>query len=207
MPSLALSSFNKGLKGDTGATGATGPAGAGAVGVWSPSESGVLAAPFDPILATSSGLMSAGILYFSKVKVSTTGPITFAHFMGRSPAGAGLANTYVGIYTVDATTATLLAQTNDVSTQAQGANDQKVALSAPTASITAGATLLIAFLVGTATTAPTLRVTGAGGGNTNLTATSPYRFGTFGTGLTALPATFALSSSQSGATFTWLGLS
>lgn len=204
MPSLALSSFNKGLKGDTGPAG---PTGAGATGIWTPSESGIAAAPFDPVLAINNGLMSAGILYFSKVKVATTGVITYAHFMGRSPAGAGLVNTYVGIYTVDATTATLLAQTNDVSTAAQGANDQKVALSSPTTSITAGTTLLVAFLVGTATTAPTLRVGNAGGGNHNLTATSPFRYGTYGTGLSALPATFALSATSSGANFTWLGLS
>lgn len=204
MPALALSTANKGLKGDIGATG---PTGAGASGVWLPADNALAAAPFDPIHASQNGVMSAGVLYFAKVKVATTGVITYAHFPARSPAGAGLVNTYAGIYTVDATTATLLAQTNDISTAAQGANDQKVALSSPTASIPAGTTLLVAFLVGTATTAPTFRVGLIGSGNNNLTATSPYRFGTLGSGQTALPATFALSSTASGAVSHWFGLS
>lgn len=204
MPGLALASYNKGLKGDQGPVGATG---AGAAGIWAPAENALVAGAFDPSQASISGTFSAGILYFVKVKVAATGVITNVHAMPRSPAGAGLANTFLGIYTVDATTATLLAQTNDISTPVQAATDVKAALSSPTASQAAGTTLLIAFLSGTSTTVPTLRVGNAGGGNHNLTTGSPLRFGTFGTGLTALPATFSLASTSGGANFPWFGLS
>lgn len=204
MPSLALSAVNKGLKGDTGPVGATG---AGAAGIWLPSDNGVAAAPFDPFNATSNTTTSAGILYFSKVKVAQDGVITNVHILPRSPAAAGVANAFLGIYTVSGGTATLLAQTNDISTPMQSASGVKAALSAVTSSITAGTTLLIAVLVGSATTVPTLQTGGPGGGNHNLTSASPYRFGTFGTGLTALPATFSLASTSSGGSFIWMALS
>lgn len=207
MPSLALATANKGLKGDTGSQGPTGAPGAGSTGLWAPSSNGLVGAPFDPVLASTSATKAAGILYFCRVRLTQDTVITNMHCLPRTPAGAGLSNTYLGIYTVDGTTATLLAQTNDISTQVTNPADVKAALSAPTSTLTAGTVLLLAFLSGASTTAPTLRNTNVGAANTNLTGTSPYRYGTFGTGLTALPATMTLSSTAAGAVADWFGLS
>lgn len=195
-------------RGNTGATGPAGAAGPGADGVWQPAENGLVAAPTDPLFASTQFVAGAGILYLVRVKVAVDSVITNAHALPRTPAGAGLANTYLGVYAVGASTATLLGQTADCSGAVQTGGEVKVALTAPTASQAAGTTLLLGFLCGSGTTMPTIRSVTQGVPNANfLTGTSPYRTATFGTGQTALPSSITLSSLSAAGQFPWLGLS
>lgn len=203
---IALASQNPGPKGDQGAPGATGPTGATPTLAWQPSDNGFIAAPCDPALAASNFTAVAGALYLVRARMAVTSVITSVFAAVRTPSAAGLANTYVGVYTLSGGTATLLGQTADSSTPFQNGGDVKVNLTTPTGSQPAGTVLLIGFLFGSATTVPTFRSVSGGDPNANLTAASPYRWSTIGTGQTALPATVTLASTASSGSLPWLGL-
>jgi hypothetical protein len=196
-----LSIEPKGAKGDAGGSGATG---SGAQGLWTPPDNGLVAMNSDPANLTQNLVVSAGIVYLMKVKTHVEAAIASVALAPRSPSGAGLANTFVGVYSVSGSTATLIAQSADVSTQMQTTSEQKVVLSAPTAVQPAGTELWVAVLVGSGTTLPTLL--GISGRANMFRTGAGRRILTSGTGQTALPSTVNLATAGDG-NHIWAGLS
>lgn len=189
--------------GTSGATGATGP---GAYGLWQPQDIGAVAWTMDPELAGTNVTYSAGVLYLARVKMSVDSTISKVGLSLRTTAPAGLANTFVGLYTQSGVTATLLASSSDLSSTMNAvATPTYFNLSSATALQTAGTSLLVAFLFGSATTAPTM-IGNVAGPNRYIALKQNYRHIAFGSSQTALPATADLSSgsaSDAGSVSAW----
>lgn len=196
-----LSIEPKGAKGDSGGAGATG---SGAQGLWTPPDNGLVAMNSDPANLTQNLVVSAGIVYLMKVKMHVESAVASVALAPRSPAGAGLSNTFVGIYSVSGSTATLIAQSADVSSQMQTASEQKVPLSSPTPTQAAGTELWVAVLVGAGSTLPTLL--GVAGRANMFRTGAGRRILTSGTGQTALPSTINMTAASDG-NHIWAGLS
>lgn len=179
-------------KGDPGNSGAPGATGVGAQGIWTPADNGLVAANMDPSNFSTNTVLTAGVLYLQKVKMATDSAVASIALSPRSPSGAGLANTFAGIYTISGTTATLIASTADVSTQMQTSSEQKFNLTAPTSVLTAGTELFIGILVGSGSTLPTLQ--GLSGRSNAFRTGAGRRILASGSGQTALPSTVNLST-------------
>ncbi len=112
----------------------------------------------DPRVQASSGRpLAAGQLYCMKATVQPNVSISQALFY-ISAAGAALANCYVGLYSIASGTATLVASTANLAGAATFASIQSAAVSfvSPYTTPTTGGSLIVAFLIGSATTLPAL---------------------------------------------------
>lgn len=180
------------------APGSTKPAPKGSAAPWSPLDVGLLAWALDPQACSTQNTLAAGKVYLMRAKMAADGAISKVGVGLRSTAPAGCTNTYLGVYTQSGVTATLKAQTADVSASFNGVTASTFyTLSTPTSTLRAGSTLLLAILVGAATTPPTI----FGGGsqarsNDFVTLKQNYRQMMWSTGLTALPATIDLSNAS-----------
>jgi len=186
--------------GPAGAPGQVGGAGVGAFGIWTPSENGFVGGNLDPALCATNLLLTAGVMFLTRVRLSVDSTIGSLKVLTRSPAGAGMSNAYLGLYS---TAGTLLAQTADVSATLAATAPTSHALTAPLTGQTAGTSYYVGILVGAGTTMPTLLAPVGGFGSALLTAANS-RAGQIGTGQTALPASFTPSSiNTSVSSLTW----
>lgn len=193
---LSLNTAAKGDPGGAGAPGAPGTAGSGAQGLWQPSDVGALAWSVDPALASATASVPAGVIFLMRLKMTTTSTIGRVGLLLRSAAPAGLANTFVGVYSVAGATATRIGVSADISASVNGiANPTYFPLAAATASQPVGTVLLAAFLTGSGTTLPSM-IGPPGGLNRFIAAKQDYRSITYGSSQTALPATLDLSSAS-----------
>lgn len=185
-------------KGGPGQAGDTGPAGVGAQGLAQPSDNGLVAWSCDPAIAATTVALSAGIIYLTKVKMTTDSVINKVGINLRSAAPAGLTNTYMGVYAISGATATLLASTSDASATVNGAqNPLLLTLASTIATQPAGTQLMVAFLAGAGTTLPSTLGVGSRA-NGFVASKQNYRCLTYGTGQTALPGALDLSSAAAG---------
>lgn len=147
----------------------------------------------------SAQAMIAGYLYCVKAAVKSSVSISeLLYYMGT--AGAGLSNSYMGIYTFATGLATLVAQTADLSGTGSllTTGAQSAALTSSYTTVSGGSFVIVAVLIGAGTTMPAFNR--APPANTNLTlgqdGTLGYPYFAYGTGLTALPSTFVLSAAN-----------
>lgn len=152
---------------------------------------GAVAWSMDPANVSSTLTTVAGTVHFAKVKQAVTGPVSTVQ-VPISTGGAGVTNSWVGVYAADGT---LLGSSADQGTSWTATGTKTVALSTPTASIPVGTTLFLAILsIGGA---PVIRsAVAASTVNSNLTAAGGYRFGKLAA-QSALPSPLVLSTTSS----------
>jgi len=172
-----------------------------------PSMHGLLEWPFATSQAGGSSTLSKGQITLQRITSQTGGTISNVAF-NVVTAAAGLATSFIGIYSSDGQT--LLAQSADFSsTVGTSTGSFTIPLTASFV-LSPGQVVLVGILVGNATTTafgPARAATGANTKNYGLTTASPLMTSTFGTTLTALPSTITLAStSGSGAVDFWFGL-
>ena len=159
----------------------------------SPVAHGLLEWNFAPASAGSTSSPTAGKVYLERIVVQTGG--TFTNIvLALSAAGVGLANCYVGLFS---SSGAQLAVSADCSTALQSSGTVSVALTTPLTGVAAGTVVLVALLIGNAsTTSPTLYrgASGAGPRNFGLTTASPLCVSNYSSGLTAMPASITLAS-------------
>jgi hypothetical protein len=133
-------------------------------------------------------------LYAAKMQVES--PITSVGLMLRATAAAGLANTFLGVYTVSGTTATRIGVTPDISSTMNGvAVPTAFALTTPTASLPAGTRILLALLYGSASTGPAAQGYGTARNNAFIASKANWRSLVSPTGgITSLPSTIDLTT-------------
>lgn len=172
----------------------------------SATDHGFAAWSLDAACTNTSSALASGVM--TLVKVRTTAPVTptnlYAHI---TTAGSGLVagQSFAGLYNA---AGTLIGTTVDQATNWASAGAKIMGI---TATSTGSLTLLppgiyyIALL--TVGTTPPLfaRASGVGTTNANL-GSGAYRFATYGTGLTALPATLTLTSMAQAAIAWWVAL-
>jgi hypothetical protein len=160
-----------------------------------PNYNAFLAVGMDPAGAANAFTPSAGVVYLAATYFPAGGTISNITVGFRGTAGAGVANGFVGLYTLSGTTATRVATSNAQTTAFQSAAPATIGLSASyTFAGGADAYLLAAFLVGSATTVPQVAAAQS---------SSPANMGLSGaaqrgmsalTAQTSLPASIALTS-------------
>lgn len=163
-------------------------------------DHGFLAWTYDPIVALNNSQPTAGVVFYQRVEVATAGTITNV-VLYVVTAGSGLANCFAGLLN---SSGVLLSATADQSTPWGSTGTKVMALSAPQA--VAAGTYYVAFLVGSGTRPAFARSAGTGVVNANLSAPS-LRFGSIGTGLTAIPGTNDLATGVSSGVGYWAGVS
>lgn len=155
----------------------------------------------DPVAATTTLTLAAGTLLFARVKLIRSGPVSSVT-VPISTAGSGLTGGWVGVYALDGT---LLGSSADQSASWGSAGTKTVSLAAPTASIAAGTTILVALLA-TGTTGPAIRCAVAAPTlNLGLTSAMVYRAGTL-TGQAGLPSPLVSTSTTSGTSLALLAV-
>lgn len=163
-------------------------------GGWVPADNGLLACDADPLISTSSyTLATAGVVYLRKIKMAVTSVVSNV-LLNVNTAGAGLANSYVGLYDASGNQ---LGVSADQSTSFQATGTKTIALTTPTASIAAGTWVYVAILVGTATTLPNFRAFAQAVHLFGITSVANYRWVWSGTGQSALPSSFTPSAVSS----------
>ena len=122
------------------------------------------------------------------VRCYVDSPASVGHFYTYViTAGSGLANCYIGLYSV---AGSLLAQTADISTSLQATGNIVAPISgAAYAGLTKNQEIYLCLLIGSGTS-PNFTSASPTAGVANLGLSSNYRWQTGGTALTALPATF-----------------
>jgi hypothetical protein len=153
-----------------------------------PSDHGYQAWAYDPIQATSSTAMgTAGIIHLIKVKVVTAATITGVAFRITS-GGASVANGFVALYD---TSGNRLAVSAAITTNWQSAGNKTNAFTGTYAA--AAGTYYVAILQGSGTMPTLTRGSTSSSLNEGLAAAS-YRFATYSSGLSAMPATITMAS-------------
>ncbi len=154
----------------------------------------------DPRVQASSGhAMVAGVLYCCKATVQSSVTISTAEFYVTA-AGAGMSNCVIGLYSIASGVATLVASTTNLAGTGQLGSIGAVTVNffAPYATPVAGGSLIVAILIGAGTTMPAF--TCASNAVSLLTmgqdGTLGYPYFAYGTGLTALPSTLTLNSTN-----------
>ena len=159
-----------------------------------PASQGFLAWTFDPAIAYTTAQTftpTVGVAYYEAMYL-TAGTTVSNITTYLSSAGAGVANSWVGLYSATAQ----LGQSAVITTAWQSAGSVSVALSSPVVIPSTGV-YYVAILVGTSTsTSPIFRVVGSSSGytNQNLTATAgslTLRSQTLGSSLAALPSSIS----------------
>lgn len=155
---------------------------------------GLLGATFDPLLANvSAGASTAGVLLAAKAIIDQAGPVTSVEYLVAA-GGAGLTAGQCGIG-VYSSAGALLGQTGDLSVVLASTGYRGSLLTAPTPVLPTGSYVYVALLWN-GTTSPQLRGVSSAAAVVNISLTANFRFGSGGSGLTALPATLpALTAS------------
>lgn len=186
------------------ATNASGIAALANAATFPPQSHGFLAWSMDANMVTNATAPTNGVVQMTRFDINRPVVITNMH-EALVAAGAGVSNTFLGIYD---STGTLLRQTADASTAYQSADLKTVPLTS-TLSIAAG-TYYFARLVGAGSSITLLRGVQSANLvnaiNANLTV-SNGRVTNFGSGLTALPSSITLSSRTFGSTGFWCAIS
>ncbi len=176
--------------------------GGGGYSADTPADHGYDEWAYDPTIAQSSAVATAGRLEMIRVRVESTGTSTGLVF-SVATAGTGLTAAYGVIY--DAA-GNQLAITGDISSSFTSTGVKSVATGA-NYSRTAGADLYVALLqVGGTPAALHRAVTSAGLSNAGLNAAAGYRFMSSGTGLTTPPATVTISGGTSSSNTYWVAI-
>ena len=137
-------------------------------------DSGFLGWTSDPVYLLSAAVLTAGTLYFARVKLATTGPITSV-YVPITTQGSALTSSWAAVYAADGTQ---LGVSADQGTAWTVIGSKTVPLATATASLAAGTTVLVAVL-SIVTTGPALRTgSSAASVNSGLTAAQGFRFGT-----------------------------
>lgn len=171
--------------------------------LWQPSDNGFVACSFDPMLASITPTMDKGVILWATAKLVKATTVSSVAFQVRT--GATSASTsYVGLYDV---AGNRLAVTADISSSIGSTGPKTISFASPTATLPAGKTLLVAWLTGNGTTtAPNLAGSPGGFPTFGQSTTSPYRYGSYGTAQTSLPAAITMASSSSAGQQPWFGL-
>lgn len=174
--------------------------GSGGSGWGSPSYNGLVAAAYDPATAVNTSAVTAGVLYLLRITLVTAATITkIAAFTTNTPTLTSGQN-FAGLYTA---AGTLVASTADMTTS-WGTSGAQVMNLASSYSAAAGS-YYIGLLANGSSPPSFSRAAGTAIGNINLSASS-YRFATFGTSQTSLPASFTPASMGNSALAFWAGL-
>lgn len=165
---------------------------------------GLVGWTYDPIGAVNNSAVSAGQTLLMKVWAESSSNVGHVSFgLGNSPAGC--ANAYAGVYD---TSGVLRASSADISSALNGASPGlfRATLSA-SYSVVAGNAYYVAFMVGSATTLPTLSRGASNGIINDGLAAGSYRTMTSGSGQTALPATLNLVTANASSTAFYASMS
>ncbi len=166
---------------------------------WQPLDNNVLTWTLDPAIASGSVATTSGSVALGQVEVKVNAVVNTL-YAGQSATTTTATAGYMGIY--DAA-GTLLGQTADQSATWNAGNGPRAApLTAPV-NLVPGK-YYIALLVTAAATGTWLRGAGGASNWANLPLVGVQRFGNFGAGLTALPASFspgAVTASNNSFTF------
>lgn len=163
---------------------------------------GLLAWSFDPAAAVNNSVLTAGVLYLTKVVLAAPATITnllaFVVTQGNSLTSG---QNFAALFDSSGTQRGITAD----QTTAWGSNGAKtMALTSPYAA--AAGSYWVALLANGSTAPAFARSAGTAVGNIGLAAAS-YRFGTSGTGQTAVPASVTMGSMGSSAVALWVGVS
>lgn len=159
-------------------------------GLWTPVDNALIACDGDPMLASSSLVLpTAGVVYLRKIKMADTKAVTNV-VMVISNSGVGLSNAYAAVFD---STGAQLGVSADISTSLQSTGTKTIALGTPTAIQPAGTWLYIALVIGGASTMPTISSFASARISLGISS-SNLRWGSTGTGLTAMPSTITPSS-------------
>lgn len=166
---------------------------------WQPADNNVLSWTLDPGLASGSVAPTSGAVALGQVTVKVNAVVNTLYAGQTNPTTTATAG-YMGIY--DAA-GTLLGQSADQSAAWNGGSGPlAVPLTAPV-NLVPGK-YYIALLINAAATGTWLRGAGGASNWSNLPIVGAQRFGNFGAGLTALPASFspgAVTASNNSFTF------
>jgi hypothetical protein len=171
-----------------------------------PADQNLLSWSYDPVQAVNSGAPAAGVLQL--IRVPLRYPATVHNLIAHvAAARAGLTSgrNLAGLYSP---TGQLLAQTADQTTEWSATGVQTMALTSPY-SAPAG-TYYIGLLANGTTPPAFARSTGLAGAGGLINVGLPAgagRFGAFGSALTALPSSFAVSSVSAASVAYWAALS
>jgi hypothetical protein len=150
----------------------------------------------DPASAAATKQPSGGVLLLARIRAMVTGSVGhIGYAVGTAGATLTTAENWVGIYDTGQTTAgtaTLLEQSADQTSIWTSTGAYNTALTAA-ATVIAGTDYLVAWLSNGTTLPAFVAGSSQNLSNVGLTAAS-YRFGTYGTAQTTLPASFAMSS-------------
>lgn len=177
--------------------------GGGAIGVPLPTQQGLLAWAYDPAAVVNSSSTTAGVLNLIKVYAatsSTSNNITVAVVGSGSGLTAG--QNLAGLYDNNGN---LLAQTSDQSTVWNSGGSKTMSLNSGV-SLTVGTVYYVGVLTNGTTQPAFGRGSGSPAYNAGL-ATGTYRSMIFGSGLTTLPASIALTSATANSISYWAALS
>lgn len=174
-----------------------------------PLDFSLIAWTYDPMLIGNNvaQAMTAGVLGLRRIIVRNDTTITNI-LTACVAVGAGLANTYFGLYNPSGT---LLAQTAECSAQWTSLGLKTLPLTSPLA-VTAG-TYYVGWVNGTATTTAKLACGPSGGlatsfiGVTNMGTTAMYRSATYSSGFSALPTLLTTSTATADSRSWWFALS
>jgi hypothetical protein len=183
------------------------PAPVGSLAAWNPVDNGLIAAAFDPAAIGSNSPLLNGTVIFVKVPIRQPATISKVWY-GFNAAGAGLTagQNLVGVYD---SSGALIGTCPDQTTAfgAVGAHSAVVTPVAGKSLAIAGSDLVYVGFLANGTTPPTLWRSGSQNAGNNIgLAAGAYRFGSIGTGQTALPTSIALASAASVSAF-WAGVS
>lgn len=162
-------------------------------------DAGWMGWAFDPALISGSSILTAGVLYLTRVKVGVAGTAASVS-MHVSTAGATLSNCFLGLFDSNGTR---VGVTTDQSTALQSGGLKTVTMSA-TAALVAGPHYVGILTNGT--TPPTM--TRAGNSsivNAGVVAPS-LRWATSGTGQTAMPSTVDLTTAAASSLSLWAAI-
>lgn len=149
---------------------------------------------------------SSGVAYFARLVANSNETVSTIHVI-EGTLGSGLSKCYLGLYGPDGTLLSSSAESSSSFTSNTG--DTPVAL-AQSVNLTAGELVFAAFVC-TGSTMPAIvrgPATGSSGPNVGLSASqaTPYMFGSFGSGLSALPSTLPFASTSPSTLSMWVGL-
>ena len=137
---------------------------------WNSTQLGLVAATGDPATMPGTPGIGKGIIYLSRVYVDQNTDANAALTAVITP-GAGLTNSYLGVY--DADTGKLLARTGDISSQLEAAGTVRATFASPLPAQTVNKELWLAIVIGGETKPPA--VVGDREYGTNLNQTGDFR--------------------------------
>jgi hypothetical protein len=176
---------------------------------WTPEELSYKAFNYDPLLGSTSTGQASGVPLLARVKVRKAIPVTNLHVYINTAGGTLTSSqNLAGLYSISGGTATKMDVSGDQTTAWGSTGAKTMALAGGAQTIQPGDYIVALLSVGTTSAkfAKTSAVANAQFTN-GLLGASGARFVTNGTGATALPATFTLSSNTTTSDSVWVGLS